>query len=139
MLKKIIGFTGVGAGALLPLLAAAQQTLGGVGVTILNIINTIVLIIIALAFLFFLVGVVKYITAKEEKAKGEARNNMIYGIIGLFVMFAVWGLVKLLQNTFGLEKTLCPGSPGICTNPVTLIQSQQVCDPITQVWTCPGF
>ena len=138
-MKKFIGFTGLGAGALLPLLAAAQQTVGSLGITILNIINTVVLIVIALAFLFFLFSVFKYITTKDEKAKGEARNNMIFGIIGLFVMFAVWGLVKILQNTFGLEKTLCSGQPGVCVNPVTLIQSQEVCDPITQTWACPGF
>lgn len=29
---------------------------------------------------------------------------MIYGIIGLFVMVSVWGLVNLLSNTFKLDK-----------------------------------
>ena len=123
-MKKFIGFTGLGAGALLPLLAAAQQTLGGVGVTILGIINTIILILMALAVLYFVIAVIRYIMAKEEKAKGEARNNMIYGIIGLFVIFSVWGLVKILQTTFGVQGGVSPVGGGFydCTLPVNIAQ-----------------
>ena len=143
-MKKFIGFTGLGAGALLPLLTAAQ-TVGTVGATILSIINTIVLIIMALAFLFFIVAVFKYIMAKEEKTKGAARDNMIYGIIGLFVMVAVWGLVRILVNTFGLGGgaiTQCgdyPSSTFVLTacgtdtfgNPIPM-----TCNVLTNDWEC---
>ena len=47
-----------------------------------------------------------------EVTEKEARNVMIYGIIGLFVMVAVWGLVNVLINTFGLS-TSVPQVPGL--------------------------
>lgn len=138
MVKKIIGFAGVGAGALLPLLAAAQpETVGDVATTVLGIINTVILVILALAFLFFIIGVFRYMTAKEEKTKEAARDNMIYGIIGLFVMFAVWGIVRILQNTFGLTGNVCEGIQPACQDPVTLQPIPAVCSPLTQTWTCP--
>ena len=61
-----------------------------------------------LAIFFFLWGIVLYIKGYESDTKRqESREFMIYGIIALFVMVAVWGLVKVLENTFGLGS----GSP----------------------------
>jgi hypothetical protein len=36
---------------------------------------------------------------------------MLWGIIALFVMFSVWGLVGILASTFGVRVCL-PGAPG---------------------------
>lgn len=120
-MKKFIGFAAAG-GALLPFLAAAQ-TVGSVLGTVLGIINTIVIILIAAAVAYFMWAVVKYITAKEEDQKGEARNHMIYGIIGLFVMVSVWGLVALLQNTFGVSGGIGPtGGFYACTDANNIAQ-----------------
>ena len=91
-------------------LAATVTTLVG---KIMDILNVVVPLLIAVAVVIFLFGVVKYITAggDEEKRK-ESRNVMIYGIVGLFVMVAVWGLVNVLISTFGLENTV-PVVPGL--------------------------
>ena len=71
--------------------------------TFSDILNFLVPILIALAVVIFLVGVVKYITAAgDEEKRASGRNTMIYGIIGLFVMVAVWGLVNVLFETFDL-------------------------------------
>lgn len=49
----------------------------------------------------FLYGVQKYILAGADETKlKEGRDMMIYGIIGIFVMVSVWGLVKLVTDTF---------------------------------------
>ena len=81
---------------------------------IMSVLNVVVPLLIAVAVVIFLYGVIKYITAggDEEKRK-ESRNVMIYGIVGLFVMVAVWGLVNVLISTFGLETTvpIVPGLP----------------------------
>ena len=143
-MKKFVKYSLAGIGAMLPVLALAQQTVTSVAFTILNIINVVVLIILALAFLFFLIGVFRYITAKEDKAKTEARNNMIYGIIGLFVMFSVWGLVKILQNTFtGVSgvQVGCNSVPPL-TCPITAANptgsgAAAQCNPVTDSWICP--
>jgi Type IV secretion system pilin len=69
------------------------------------IINSSVIpLIITLALAMFIWGVVQYVINDQEEAKrAKGRDFMIWGIIGLTVMFGVWGLVKILGTTFGIE------------------------------------
>lgn len=80
-----------------------------------NIINRIIPVIIGAAVLVFLWGVLRYVIAKEdpeERAKG--RYFMVWGIVALFVMVSVWGLVRILQNTLGVSSnTGAPGFPQV--------------------------
>ena len=57
----------------------------------------------ALGLVIFLVGVVKYIKSGDnEEAREAGRGLMLFGIIALFVMTAVWGLVEILyRSIFG--------------------------------------
>lgn len=53
----------------------------------------------ALAVLAFFWGVAKYIfAAGQEDAIEEGRRIMIGGLIALFVIASVWGLVRWLQD-----------------------------------------
>lgn len=97
----------------MPMMAFAV-TISDVITNITQIINTLVPLVIAIGVLLFLIGVVNYIRAGDDEEKRKnSRNMMIYGIIGLFVMVSIWGLVALLNNTFGIEKT------GITIPPLT--------------------
>lgn len=98
---------------LLPALASAQTIETFIG-KFQNIIRLLIPVAFALALLWFLFGVAKYVTqgGDEEKRK-EARNTMIYGIIALFVMSAVWGLVGVLTDTTGLRNNTPPPAPEI--------------------------
>ncbi|MES2416249.1 MAG: hypothetical protein V4504_00950 [Patescibacteria group bacterium] len=59
--------------------------------------------IFGLAILVFIWGVVQYIAGAEEEAKREkGRQFIIWGLIGIFAMISVWGLVRVLNNTFGV-------------------------------------
>ncbi len=70
------------------------------------IIGKLVTIIVALAVIGFLWGIVKILFSSDNAvAKKEGRSFMLYGIIVLFVMTSMWGLVKLL------EKTIVPNGP----------------------------
>ncbi|PIR83701.1 hypothetical protein COU18_03440, partial [Candidatus Kaiserbacteria bacterium CG10_big_fil_rev_8_21_14_0_10_51_14] len=37
----------------------------------------------------------------EEKSKGL--QTMIWGIVAIFVMVSIWGLVRILQSTLGIR------------------------------------
>jgi hypothetical protein len=66
-----------------------------------GLINLVIPVIIGLAVLLFIMGLIKYITAGgNEDQVTEARSYIIFGIIALFVMVSVWGLVGILTNTF---------------------------------------
>ena len=67
----------------------------------LELLNGLAGLIIGLAFLFFLIGVVKYIGAGDDSKKvAEARNFIVWGMVGLFSMVSVWGLAQLVKTTF---------------------------------------
>lgn len=70
-------------------------------------------LLISIAVIVFIVGVIKYVANGDDESKRtEGRNFMIYGIIGLFVMVSVWGLVGVLQGTFGIgTSTFIPQLP----------------------------
>ena len=63
-------------------------------------------------WLVFIYGLVTYLlsTGDEEKRK-EARQVMIWGIIILFVIVVVWGLVAVLENTFNVNRENIPAGP----------------------------
>jgi len=89
-----------------PLVALAQGYAPNQGVMGLfsfagAILNRIVPLIIAVAVVWFLFEVFMYTIAGDEEKKTSAKKGMIWGIIGIFVMVSVWGLVAILQSTFG--------------------------------------
>jgi peptidoglycan biosynthesis protein MviN/MurJ (putative lipid II flippase) len=81
----------------------------------MSIITSLIPIVIGIAVLIFLWGVLKYVVAKGEDEQKEARGVMLYGIIALFVMVSVWGLVNILGDTLNLNRAVPPppGIPGV--------------------------
>lgn len=100
----------------LPLIAGAATALdlGGVNSSITTIIatmNNIVPLLIGVAVLVFLWGVLKFVLAGSDDAakRKDARGFMIWGLVSIFIMVSVWGLVGLLQSSFGLNTTETSG------------------------------
>jgi hypothetical protein len=72
--------------------------------TFLDLLDIIVLIILALALVFFLWGVAKFIlNAGDPEEQTKGKSIMFWGLIALFVMVSVWGLVNFIQNELGIE------------------------------------
>lgn len=88
-------------GVLVPSMALAQSAnASSILTTISGILNFIIPMLITFAIITFIYGVINYVIAKDDAAKEKGRNTMIYSIIGLFAIVAVWGLVQVLVNTF---------------------------------------
>lgn len=68
-----------------------------------DILNTVVPILVALGVIIFIWGVLTYVLAGDEEAKTAGRDKIIFGIIGLAVIIGLWGLVRILTNTFGVQ------------------------------------
>lgn len=113
-MHKLVKFLGVSGTMLAPFAAMAQQP-GGVAIggptvfnilaTISNILNFIIPILITIAVIYVIYGVIKYATAKEAGEQDEARKTIISGIIALFVIVSIWGLVAILNSTFGIQQS----------------------------------
>ena len=84
--------------------AATQTTKGleGAMTTIATLMKTAMPLIISLAVIFFVWSLVQFML-KEGEDKAAAKTSMIWGIIILFAMVSVWGLVNVLDQTFNLE------------------------------------
>jgi len=84
-----------------------------------DILNVLIPLLVTLGVVYFIWGVIKYVTAKDEDGQKEGRTTIISGIIGLFVIVAVWGLVGILQNTLdingnnSLKESDIPCIPGV--------------------------
>ena len=87
------------------------QFVGSGSTGIIGAMNTILVpLIIAFAFLVFIWGVVKYFFIKPTGADSfgdrggyaEGRQFILWGILGIVVLFSVWGFVNLLLSTLGI-------------------------------------
>lgn len=54
------------------------------------------------ATLFFIWTVIAYIREKDSKEAANKKSAMFRGIIGLFVIVAIWGIIRILAQTFGV-------------------------------------
>ena len=88
--------------ALTPLIAAAQWEIPLILNNIKTVLNTVIAVLFVLATVVFLWGVIQFI-AKSGDPEGQkkAKGIMTWGIVGLAVMAAAWGVANILVNFFG--------------------------------------
>jgi hypothetical protein len=67
----------------------------------INIISAMVPAVGLLALFFFMWGGFQVLlNSGNEQALAEGKKRLVYGIIALFVMVSVWGILEVLDNTF---------------------------------------
>jgi len=65
----------------------------------LNIIQSVIPVVVGLAVLAFFWGLAKYIFSQgNENIKIEGKNIMVWGLVGLFFIFSVYGVVRLFGS-----------------------------------------
>lgn len=91
-----------------PFSASAQQ-FGGVKTLITSfgdIVVTLTKIVAGIALLVFFWGLVKFIYTTSQEGKAEGKIFMVWGIIALFVMVSVWGIILFLQQQLNIHAGL---------------------------------
>ena len=90
--------------ATMPLLAlaATDGTLKTLIASIIDHLNWALVLMMALAIVVFTWYVIKYYIMPNEN-RSEGNTYVMYSIIGFFVILSFWGLVNILQNSFGLS------------------------------------
>ncbi len=103
MKKTLSKFLIGSVGFLTPMFVFAQSR-NGAGSGVLNLLNevqgviaAVIPILIGLALLAFMWGILLYLFSGGKKEEG--RMFMIWGIVALFVMTSVWGLVAIVRST----------------------------------------
>lgn len=67
-----------------------------------GMLTPVITLIVSGAIVVFLWGVFKFVRS-EGKEKEAGKSMMVWGIVGIFVMVSVWGLVNILRGTFNLN------------------------------------
>jgi len=110
------------ASILLPLVSFAQSgpnpsgELGPIGDLISaigNVIQAAIPVVTALALIGFFWGMAQYVfQSGDEEAQEKGKNKMIAGVVALFMIAAIGGIVELLLRAFGVEGgTINPTRP----------------------------
>lgn len=72
---------------------------------VVEIINPIILLLAACAFVVFLWGVFEFIrNAGDETKRKEGRTAIMWGLIGLVVIFGAYGIINVALDTFNIGK-----------------------------------
>jgi len=83
--------------------------------------DAFVTILISLSVVWIIFNVVRYLIAGSEEDRKKGGMAILYGVVGLFVILSIWGLVYILKRTFvttdtqvqnrDIPKTLDPSKP----------------------------
>jgi FtsH-binding integral membrane protein len=84
----------------------------------ISFVQPLIPIVFALCVLAFFWGTAKYIRTASDNPDdlNEAKNFLIYGLIGLFVAVSLWGLIGLMQGFLGANTN----GQGITPTPLTI-------------------
>lgn len=98
-MKKIISLGAVL--GFMPVFAfAATTNIGNILATLIGYLNYIVPALITIAVVYFIWGVISFMTSSDEEAKKLGRTKIINGLIGLFIIVAFWGIIGVVKNSF---------------------------------------
>ena len=68
-----------------------------------RILNGAILVLISGAIVWFIWNVIRYTMSKDLEKKTEAKQQMIWGIVGLAVCVSIWGIIALFRGAFGID------------------------------------
>ncbi len=113
-MNKLTKFIPVGL-LLLPITAFAQGRIVFLMADLRFIINTLTIVVAGVALLVFFWGLAMFIfkVGGDETAVKEGKTLMIWGIIALFVMVSIWGIIRFAQVELfrGIDFTTSPVIP----------------------------
>ena len=64
-----------------------------------TILQPIVTLLLAVAVAYFLFGVMRFVKDQSsEDAQQDGKQHMIWGILGLFIMVSVYGIINFINS-----------------------------------------
>lgn len=94
--------------------APIARTVDGLLDWVIYIAGRALPLLILAALVLFLFGIVKrFFWSQDSSDKSEAGRYILWGVVALFVMVSVWGLVNVLKGSFNLDNSNIPVAPAI--------------------------
>lgn len=92
-----------------PLIAHAENLEAGVATFMQRVIEVLVQpflgLLFTVALVLFLYGMFRLVasTDKSSDDSNKGKQHMLWGIIGMFVMISVFGIMRLILSTLGVQ------------------------------------
>lgn len=97
--------------ALFPLIASAKN-FADLVTSLIKYTDAITYVLVSVAVIVFLYGMLRLIaSAGNEQKKGEGKKIILYGILGIFIMVSLWGIIHVIDQTFNLDNSKMPLIP----------------------------
>ncbi|OHA17778.1 MAG: hypothetical protein A2664_04200 [Candidatus Taylorbacteria bacterium RIFCSPHIGHO2_01_FULL_46_22b] len=82
-----------------------------------SVLDVVVMVLVTIAVFVIIWGIFQFVVnAGDAEKRAEGRSRILWGVIGVFLLFSVWGLINILLSTFALtnenSRTIPSVSPG---------------------------
>ena len=92
---------------------AALEGVKGLVVDIGQIVNLLEPVVYGLALIYFVWGIGQFIlNSGEQKARDEGKQKMIWGVVAMFVIFSIMGILRFISGTVGVSLDTSGVIPG---------------------------
>ncbi len=76
------------------------------------VLNPLIALVFTVSFAYFTYGIVRFLSLDAADAKRvEARNAIMWGIIGMAIMFSVYGIIGFVLTSFGITNPSPAATP----------------------------
>jgi len=68
------------------------------------VLQPVLLLLLGIAAVWFVMGILQFISgAKIEERRQKGLRHLDQGLIGMIIMFSVFGIISMLANTIGSD------------------------------------
>ncbi len=75
------------------------MTLAAIVSKLISFINLVIPVLTAFALVLFMYGVFSYVIARTQGNKESSFGPILWGIVAMFVLFSLWGIIKLVSGS----------------------------------------
>ena len=69
-----------------------------------HILNPLITLLFGIALLVFIYGLVRFIAqGGDEDVRTTAKRHILYGLLGMFIMFSAFSLVRLITGVANID------------------------------------
>ena len=84
---------------------ASAATIGELITSVGVFMNTLIGIFIALAVVVFFWGLIRWLWSVGPDDAHKGLSLMFWGLIAIFVMVSIWGLIRVIRGSVGIDDT----------------------------------
>src|SRR3989344_189277 len=78
--------------------AATPKTFSELASLVVNVINALTVLLVLVALVVYLLNISMF-TGKAGEERAKMKSVILWGMLALFVMVSIWGILRLLQAT----------------------------------------